>query len=39
MEDWDTPDDVGTGENVLKFPKSTKVNLDTARAFNQLETA
>lgn len=23
MEDWDTPDDVGTGENIQKFPKST----------------
>lgn len=23
MEDWDTPDDVGPGENIRKFPKST----------------
>lgn len=27
MEDWDTPDDVGTGENVQKFPKSTESKL------------
>lgn len=27
MEDWDSLDDVGTGENEQKFPKSTESKL------------